>query len=128
MGSLFEDIRDGIRDGIAMVADKTDEYAKIGKLKVDILGIERNIDRLFSELGGRVYEMLTDNPDCDTSGDQEVKRLVSEIKDQEAKLKLKKQEIETIKAEKERQRKTNQQQQAPTSQTEPREKADSSKS
>ena len=105
MGSLFEDIRDGIRDGIEFVADKTDEYTKIGKLKVEILSVKRNIEKLFSELGGRTYELLSEKGTKNVSGDDEVKRLVAEIEELEKNLDGKKDQIKDIRDNKEKQRK-----------------------
>ncbi|MBN2410507.1 hypothetical protein JXQ31_02370 [candidate division KSB1 bacterium] len=104
MASLFEDIKNGIRDGIELVVDKTEEYTKIGKLKVDILGIKRNIERLFSELGGQTYELLSKDKKVDISGDEEIKRLVEELKSQEEKLDAKKNEIKKVKEQKEHER------------------------
>ena len=105
MGTLFEDIRDGIRDGIELFVDKTEEYTKIGKLKVDILGIKRNIEKLFSELGGRTYELLSNDEKSDVAADSEVERLVQNLKEQEEKLDAKKNEIKIVKEEKEKERK-----------------------
>ncbi len=105
MASLFDEIRDGFREGIALVADKADEYTKIGKLQVEILGVQRNIDKLFSELGGRTYELLTEDANKLLSEDEEVRRLMSELKTLEGQLNAKKREIESVKAEKENLRK-----------------------
>jgi len=105
MGSLFEDIRDGIKEGIALVADKADEYTKIGKLQVEILGVQRNIDKLFSELGGRTYELLNEDATKPVSDDDEIKRLISELKTLEGQLNAKKEEIASVKAGKENLRK-----------------------
>ncbi len=105
MGSLFDDIRDGIKEGIALVADKADEYTKIGKLQVEILGVQRNIDKLFSELGGRTYEILKEDDNKPVADDDEVKRLISELKVLEGQLNAKKEEIASVKAEKENLRK-----------------------
>ena len=104
MGTLFEDIKNGIRDGIELVVDKTEEYTKIGKLKVDILGIKRNIEKLFSELGGQTYELLSKGGKVDISGDEEIKKLVDDLKSQEEKLDAKKNEIKQVKEEKDQER------------------------
>ncbi len=105
MGTLFEDIRDGIRDGIELVVDKTEEYGKIGKLQLDILTIKRNIEKLFSELGGHTYELLSSDENANLAEDAEEKRLVAELKELEQKLDDKKNEIKTVKEEKEKERK-----------------------
>ena len=104
MGSLWEDLRDGIRDGIALVADKTDEYTKIGKFKIDMLGIKRNIEKLFSELGGRSYEILQAG-ETKVEKDEQVVKLVQDIKELEDQLDAKKNQIKDVKDEKEQHRK-----------------------
>ena len=105
MGTLWEDIRDGIRDGIELVVDKTEEYTKIGKIKMEIVGIKRNIEKHFSELGGRVYEIMKENKRKSVGADEEVKRLVEELIEMEKSLDEKKNEIIKIKEEKEKERK-----------------------
>jgi len=104
MGSLWEDIRDGIRDGIELVVDKTEEYSKIGKIKVDIIGIKRNIEKGFSELGGRTYEILKENKKKNVGSDEDVKRLVDELMELEKSLDEKKNEIIKVREEKEKER------------------------
>ena len=86
MGTLFEDIRDGIRDGIELFVDKTEEYSKIGKIKVEMLSVKRNIEKAFSELGGRTYELLSGEKRKAVASDTEIKRLVDELKDLEQSL------------------------------------------
>lgn len=98
MASLLE----SIRDGFELVVDKTEEYGKIGKLKVDIFSIKRNIEKQFTELGGRVFELLTEEKNVKT--DDEVKKLVAEIKKLEEDLHQKEAEINKVKAEKEKER------------------------
>jgi hypothetical protein len=105
MGTLWEDVRDGIRDGIELVVDKTEEYSKIGKIKVDIIGLNRNIEKRFSELGGRAYEILKENSRKSVGADEEVKRLVDELAEFEKSLDEKKNEIVNIRNEKEQERK-----------------------
>ncbi len=99
---------DSIREGLELVVDKTEEYSKIGKLKVDIFGIKRNIERQFVELGGRVYEMMTTGAADKIAGDEECKKLVATVQSLEQQLKEKEAEIEKVKAEKERERRERQ--------------------
>ena len=104
MSTLFEDIRNGIRDGIELVVDKTEEYSKIGKLQIDILGIKRSIEKSFSELGGQAYELLSNDPKAVVADDEQVVRIVAELKELEEKLDEKKNEIKHVKEEKEKER------------------------
>jgi len=95
---------DNIRDGLELVVDKTEEYGKIGKLKVDIFTIKRNIEKQFTELGGRAYDILTGDKPASFQKDEEVVKIVEEIKSLELQLKAKEENIETVKAEKEKER------------------------
>ena len=104
MSSLLEDITKGIKEGITVVADKTDEYTKIGRLKVDILGIKRNIEKQFTELGGRVYHAIKVEKVKNSNEDDKVKELVSKISELEKKLNTKNKEIEKVKETKEAER------------------------
>jgi hypothetical protein len=99
---------DSIRDGLELVVDKTEEYGKIGKLKVDIFGIKRNIEKQFVELGGRVYEMMTAASAADVSRDEECLKVVETVKTLEVQLKEKEAEIEKVKADKEQERRERQ--------------------
>jgi hypothetical protein len=105
MGSLLDDIRDGIRDGIELFVDKTEEYSKIGKLNVEILGIKRNIEKLLADIGGRVYEVLKVDATKKLVADEELLQLVESAKQLELKLQAKKAEISQVKEEKEKERK-----------------------
>ncbi|MBN1481705.1 hypothetical protein EH223_05010 [candidate division KSB1 bacterium] len=95
---------DSIRDGLELVVDKTEEYSKIGKLKVDILTIKRKIEKQFTELGGRTYDILTGEDAKSLQKDEEVKKITDDIQALEAQLKEKEAEIEKVKEEKEKER------------------------
>ena len=112
MGSLWEDIRKTVKDGITIVADRTDEYAKIGRIKVDIAGINHNISKLFSELGGRVYHIYSTEKQPRVLKDTEVVDLLERIRAQEDKLRKNEAEIKRIKKEKEKERKKKEQKEA----------------
>lgn len=100
MASLLE----SIRDGLELVVDKTEEYSKIGKLKVDIFTIKRNIEKQFTELGGRAYDLLTGEAADSLQDDAAVKKIIDEIQALENQLKTKESEIEKVKEEKEKER------------------------
>ncbi len=100
---------DNIRDGLELVVDKTEEYGKIGKLKVDIFSIKRNIEKQFTELGGRTYEILNGEGPKTVAKDEEVKKIVEELQGLEKQLQEKEVEIEKVKEEKEKERQERQQ-------------------
>ena len=95
---------DSIRDGLELVVDKTEEYGKIGKLKVDIFSVKRNIEKQFTELGGRTFEILTSEGTKTVAKDTEVKKIVEELQALEEQLKNKEAEIELVKSDKEKER------------------------
>jgi len=95
---------DSIRDGLELVVDKTEEYSKIGKIKVDIFTTKRNIEKQFTELGGLAFDLLTGDDPKSLQKDEKIVKLVEEIKALEAELKEKETEIENVKEEKEKER------------------------
>ncbi|MDZ7295529.1 MAG: hypothetical protein ONB14_08935 [candidate division KSB1 bacterium] len=108
MGSLWDDIRKSLKEGLEKVADYTDEYTKIGRLKVDVAAIKHSINRLFAELGGRVYELISQGGGAGIASDEKVSSLVERIKTLEEKLRKKEADIEHIKQIKEEERKKKQ--------------------
>jgi len=46
MANLWDDIAKTIREGVDTVVEKTEKLTKIGKIKIDILNIKRNIDKI----------------------------------------------------------------------------------
>ena len=54
--TLFEKIKKGLIDGFNAASDITSEYTKIGRIKIDILGVKKEIEEKMLELGGRVYD------------------------------------------------------------------------
>ena len=80
MSKLWDDIAKNIREGIDTVVEKTEELTKMGKIKVDIINVKRNIEKNFSELGGRVYHIIVEENSTKIAGDQEVKELIECIK------------------------------------------------
>ena len=95
---------DSIRDGLELVVDKTEELGKIGKLKVDIFTTKRNIEKQFTELGGRAFDILTGDDAKSLQKDEEVTKIVGEIQTLEVQLKDKEVEIEKVKEDKEKER------------------------
>ena len=95
--TLWEDIKKTVKEGVSVAAEKTEEYTKIGKVKVDILNIKRNIDKLYEDLGKEVYGLLSSGKKGDFSGNPKVDALFNKLKDQQAALKKKESEVESIK-------------------------------
>lgn len=105
MGSLLDDIRNGIRDGIDLFVDKTEEYSKLGKLNIEILGVKRNLEKELANVGGRVYELFKAGSKKTIATDEKVLSLIETVKKMEEKLEAKKAEIANVKEEKDKERK-----------------------
>jgi hypothetical protein len=97
MSSLWEQLKKSVTDFYSSAADRTDELAKVGVRKLDILGMKRNIAHEMADLGGRVHHMLTEEHNTDVAEDAEVQGHLESIERLHALLKEKEREIEKIK-------------------------------
>ena len=100
MANLWDDIAKTIREGVDTVVEKTEVLTKIGKIKIDILNIKRNIEKNFSELGGRVYQLNTKEKETEISTDKEAREVIECIKILEKELDNKKSELAKVKSKK----------------------------
>jgi gas vesicle protein len=102
MDDLWSKVKKNLVEWYETAYDKTDELARIGKKKVEITGLNRSIEKHFTEMGGRVYDLIAEKGHRGnrTADDEVVKRLVAEIKGLEEQLRQKEDEIETIKDDK----------------------------
>jgi len=98
MANLWDDIARTIREGVDTVVEKTEELTKIGRIKVDILNIKRNVEKNFSELGGRVYQLISKEKNAAISTDKEAKEIIECIKILEKELDDKKSELAKVKS------------------------------
>ncbi|MFQ5754186.1 MAG: hypothetical protein ACE5HI_19540 [bacterium] len=101
MANLWDDIAKTIREGVDTVVEKTEELTRIGKIRVDIINIKRNIEKNFSELGGKAYHLMTEEKKIQIADDKEVKEVIECIKILEKELQNKKLELEKIKTKEE---------------------------
>ena len=95
--SLWEDIKRTVKEGVSVAAEKTEEYTKVGKVKVEILNIQRNLDKAYAELGEEVFGLFEKGKKTDVAESAKVKKLIAAVKEKKAELKKKEAEIETIK-------------------------------
>lgn len=47
-----------IKEKALTVAERTQEATEMGKLRIQIMGLSRDAEKNFAEMGGRVYELL----------------------------------------------------------------------
>jgi len=100
MANLWDDIAKTIREGVDTVVEKTEELTRIGRIKVDIINIKRNVEKNFSELGGRVYQLISKEKKTAISTDKEAKEIIECIKILERELDDKKSELAKVKSKK----------------------------
>jgi hypothetical protein len=58
MAPLWDDVKNAIVDGYVYASDKAEEVTAIGRAKVEILKLNRQIARAMGDMGGRVFEMF----------------------------------------------------------------------
>jgi len=94
MSTLWDDIAKTIREGVDTVVGKTEELTKIGKTKVEIINIKRNIEKNFAELGGKVYQLIVEEKQTKIASNVDVKNLIDLVKSLEKELKAKQEELD----------------------------------
>lgn len=80
MANLWDDIARTIRDGVETVVEKTEELTKIGKIKIDIINIKRNVDKNFSELGGKVYHLIVEENKTEVTDQKDIQDIIESVK------------------------------------------------
>lgn len=96
MGTTWKKIKKGMSEGFQNLSEKTGEMTQIGRLKIEIIAVKRDIEKAFIELGGRVYHNLEEKHEDDILSDQRIKKLVKDIKALELKLKTLEEKIEQV--------------------------------
>ncbi|HDQ46225.1 MAG TPA: hypothetical protein ENN17_12140 [bacterium] len=99
MGTFWQDVKQSVKKGVSTAADKTEEYGKIGKIKLDIMNVEKQLDKAFRELGEKTHEGLKVKTKANLSEDGKIKGMVEKIDALKKNISDKKAEIETIKKE-----------------------------
>lgn len=95
-GDFWDKFKQRVREVSTAAADFTEEKTLIGKLKFELLNLKRKIDRLHREIGVRVSELSHIDPRPQPFEDEEITRLLEEIKDQDRLVELKKEEINKV--------------------------------
>ena len=86
MSTFWESLKKNLQQGVQTVSEKTDELTKIGRLKIEVIAVKRDIEKLFVELGGRVYDILQNQKKASIPKDDEIKKLVQRVEKFEKKL------------------------------------------
>jgi hypothetical protein len=94
---MWGKIRKTVTEGVAIAAEKTEEYAKLGKAKLDILATRRKISQKRTELGGIVYAAMKDGKEKEILTAKNLKSLVGELDTLETELARTKKQYDTMK-------------------------------
>jgi len=98
MSKFFNSLSKIVVDGYNNISDKAEEVTKIGRVKIEIIAMKRDIEKLFVELGGRFYNNFEDKK-TDLRKDEEILNLIQQVKEKEKQLEILKTKIEKIKKE-----------------------------
>jgi len=80
MDLRWEKIKKSLRQGAAMSIEKIEEYAKLGKLKIEEMAARRKIDRRFIDMGERVFDLLEDRKGSEIADDLAIQKAIEDIK------------------------------------------------
>ena len=129
MPSFWDDLKKTVKDGFSFAADKTEEYTKIGKVKVDIVNTKQTLNKTYRELGELIHPLLKKDKQSSFAKNTKIKSLSTQIDNLKKSIKEKETEIETIKKEaeeKEKKKKAEQNVDDETKETKPKPKPKSS--
>ncbi len=101
MAKLWEKIKDVVQEKASTVAEKTEEFTRIGRVKLEIAKIKRDITKSLAELGSETYNLINEEKGAEIAESDKVKRLVEDIKFLERKLEDKTKELEALRKERE---------------------------
>ena len=94
---MAEKFLDKVGAALESAARETEKAARIGKLKLDKLALERDRSRLFTKLGKKVYRLMEEGKEVGPET-QEVEKFREEIKITEKLIETKVLEIERVKS------------------------------
>ncbi len=80
MAPLWDDVKNAIVDGYVYASDKAEEVTQIGRAKVEILKLNRQIARLMGDMGGRVFEMFESDEQAAIPDDESLVDSVEKIR------------------------------------------------
>jgi hypothetical protein len=80
MDNMWEKIKKSLKDGAVMSAEKIEEYARVGKLKIDEMSAKRKIERNFLDIGERFYDLAQDAREADAGADLVIVKAIENIR------------------------------------------------
>ena len=101
MAPLWDDVKNAIVEGYVYASDKAEEVTQIGRAKVEILKLNRQIARVMGDMGGRVFEMFESGEQTAIPSDESLEGSVEKIRGCQQEITKWELEIEAAKAERE---------------------------
>jgi len=93
---LWDKIKKTVVDGMTTAAEKTEEYTKLGKAKIEVLAVKRKISKNFAELGGIVYDAVKAKKEKEVFDSPESKILIATLNDLDKELEAKEKALEDL--------------------------------
>jgi len=101
MAPLWDDVKNAIVEGYVYASDKAEEVTQIGRAKVEIMKLNRQIAREMGDMGGRVFEMFESDEQSAIPNDESLEGSVEKIRGYQQEIVKWEQEIEAAKVERE---------------------------
>ena len=95
-GNVWEKIKKTVVDGVAIAAEKTEEYTRLGKAKLEVLAVKRKITKLQTDLGAHIYRAAKDGKTDGVFDSEAVKGMVGELRDLETEFDQKEAEFQDL--------------------------------
>jgi len=92
--TLWERVGESLQEWYTDAVGWTGEKARIGVKKVDILGVQHNIKRNMTHLGGRTYDLIQRGVAVES--DERVQQIVRDLRGFEEELAAREREIDTL--------------------------------
>jgi hypothetical protein len=80
MDNVWEKIKKSLKDGAVMSAEKIEEYARVGKLKIDEMSAKRRVERNFLDIGERFYDLAQDAREADAGSDLVISKAIENVR------------------------------------------------
>lgn len=98
METSWDRLKRQLQDFYQAAADKTDELARVGARRIDVLSLRRALSREMVALGARVYELVTKEATTAVAEDPEVIRRIAASRELEQEITRRELEIDQIRA------------------------------
>jgi len=93
---FFDGVVKNVKTAFGKAVKKTDQLTHIGKLKIDIVSIKREMEKNFTSIGKSLYEIHSDTPSAPVWENETIKNLIKKGEELNERLVLKKDELEHL--------------------------------